>query len=472
MSGVEAHRSAGPARLRWAVLVPGAASVAFGVSLVASAGNPVLGWTVLGALALCALIAVVAWRPVVGTYLYVSTVCLVAGIDRDTLIPLLRPNEALLAVVLIGAAVGGWYRFLGGARSPVSFTRVDLALAWFLLFSTVWPVTSVLVRGAWPTPLDVASLLPVCKLVALYLLVRAAVLTERQSALLVRLMVRSGAVVALIALLQTLHAGPVIAVLHRFYAPDESAGEVGDRGGATLGSPLSTGDVVVIALVLLLCCHRRALLGRRESLVLGIVLCAGVPAAGEFSTWIAAVVALGLLLWRMPELRRPALRATPLVAVAAVVGAPAFLRRVGEFSGSGVPESWLGRWDNLSNFFLPRFDLTHIVLGVAPNPVLDAPETWREVIYLESGYLYFLWIGGIPLLVAFVRLSVEVLRSVRRDRLGPGAAGGCASALEILWWVLLVLTVLDPHLTVRGTGDLLFPLLALARGQSRDRQPA
>ena len=468
MSGVEANRAAGPARLRRAVLVPGAASVAFGVSLVASAADPVLGWTVLGALALCALIAVVAWRPAVGTYVYVSTVCLVAGIDRNTLIPLLRPNEALLSIVLVGASVGGWYRFLGGARSPMSFTRVDLALAGFLLFSTVWPVTSVLVRGAWPTSLDVASLLPVCKLVALYLLVRHTVLTEHQCALLVRLMVRSGAVVAL----KTLHVGPVIGVLHRFYAPDESAGEVGDRGGATLGSPLSTGDVVVIALVLLLCCHRRALFGRKESLVLGIVLCAGVPAAGEFSTWIAAVVALGLLLWRMPELRRPALRATPLVAVAAVVGAPAFLRRVGEFSGSGVPESWLGRWDNLSNFFLPRFDLTHIVLGVAPNPVLNAPETWREVIYLESGYLYFLWIGGIPLLVAFIWLSVEVLRAVRRDRLVPGVGGGCASALEILWWVLLVLTVLDPHLTVRGTGDLLFPLLALVMGRSRDRQPA
>ena len=71
----------------------------------------------------------------------------------------------------------------------------------------------------------------------------------------------------------------------------------------------------------------------------------------------------------------------------------------------GVPISWLTRWDNLSHFYLPALGDFHFLLGVRPDSVLRAPETWRDVIYLESGYLELLWVGGIPLLLGFVWLS-------------------------------------------------------------------
>ncbi len=193
-------------------------------------------------------------------------------------------------------------------------------------------------------------------------------------------------------------------------------------------------------------------------------------AAGQFSTWISAIVAFALLAWRFPELRKRAVRALPLMGLAVAVGAPALVTRLEGFSGLGVPVSWLGRYDNLTNFYLPRFDFTHILLGVSPEPVLQAPETWREVIYLEAGYLYFLWIGGIPLLIAFAYLSVVVLRTVRIVRLRLDARGACGAALEIVWWFVLVLTVIDPHLTLRGTGDLIFALLAITVGRFRDQR--
>lgn len=87
---------------------------------------------------------------------------------------------------------------------------------------------------------------------------------------------------------------------------------------------------------------------------------------------------------------------------------------------------------------------------------VDTPETWRDVIYLEAGYLQFLSIGGLPLLIAFGWLSVAVLRRTRELAGHPGAVGVTASALEICWWSLLVLAVLDPHLpkryhTISGT---------------------
>ena len=60
--------------------------------------------------------------------------------------------------------------------------------------------------------------------------------------------------------------------------------------------------------------------------------------------------------------------------------------------------------------------------------------------------------------MAVLRRSAELMDE-------PGASGAAASALWIAWWFLLVLTVLDPHLTMRGIGDLLFALIAVTTGR-------
>jgi hypothetical protein len=111
--------------------------------------------------------------------------------------------------------------------------------------------------------------------------------------------------------------------------------------------------------------------------------------------------------------------------------------------------------------YLPHFNWVTTLIGVSPNEVLQAPERWREVIYLESGVLYFLWVGGIPLLAAFIWLSVRTLRSVKPALGHPGPFGAAASSLDIVWRFLLVLTLIDPHLQLRGTGDLIFTLLGI-----------
>jgi hypothetical protein len=209
----------------------------------------------------------------------------------------------------------------------------------------------------------------------------------------------------------------------------------------------------------------RGLLDRRERLGLGLVLGAGVLATGQFSTWISAVVAAGLILWRFTTVRNSSLRFVWLVPVALAIGAPALIGRLEGFSEFGVPRSWIGRWSNLSNFYLPKFGFINVLMGVSPDSVLDAPERWRDVIYLESGYLELLWIGGIPLLAAFAWLSVVVLRRTRELMAQPGAVGAAAATLWVCWWFVLILTVLDPHLTLRGTGDLLFMLIGITAGR-------
>jgi hypothetical protein len=441
--------------------------------ILAVAAGPLLALATIGVLVLVGLFAAAAYRPVFATYGYLGTLPLIAGIDRGNLIPLVRPNEALLVVLIAGALFGVYLRWCRGDRVPLQLNQLDIPLGFFLLMSTAWPLLSMILRGNTPLTSDLAAVLPVCKLVAIYLLVRFSVTTGAQLVRCFRLIIWPGAVVAVIAILQTLHFGPVVSVLQAVWTPDSNVAALAERGTTTLGSPLATGDYLVICLTLLICCGMRGLLDHRERLALGLVLGAGVLATGQFSTWISAVVAGGVILWRFSALRRSSLRLLWLVPVALAVGAPALVGRLQGFGEFGVPSSWIGRWNNLSTFYLPRFGFINVLLGVSPNSVLPAPERWRDVIYLESGYLDLLWIGGIPLLAAFGWLSIVVLRRTGKlmaDSGGPsdgqpGALAAAASTLWVSWWCLVILTVLDPHLTFRGSGDLLFVLLGMTTGR-------
>jgi hypothetical protein len=460
-----------PAVSRWLGL--GAAGCAVAGGILAVAAGPLLALAAIGVLVLVGLFVAAAYRPVFATYAYLGTLPLIAGINRGNLIPLVRPNEALLVVLVAGALVGGYLRWCRGDRVPLQLNQLDIPLGLFLLMSTAWPLLSMMLRGHTPVSSDLAAVLPVCKLVAIYLLVRFSVTTEGQLVRCFRLIIWPGAVVAVIAILQTLHFGPVVSMLQAIWTPDSNAAALAERGTTTLGSPLATGDYLIICLTLVVCCGMRGLLERRERLALGLVLGAGILSTGQFSTWISAVVAGGVILWRFSTVRRNSLRLLWLVPVALAVGAPALIGRLQGFGEFGVPRSWIGRWSNLSTFYLPRFGFINVLLGVSPNSVLPAPERWRDVIYLESGYLNLLWIGGIPLLAAFGWLSVVVLRRTGKLIAQPdGSSGGqpgalsvAASTLWVSWWLVVILTVLDPHLTFRGSGDLLFVLMGMTTGR-------
>jgi hypothetical protein len=452
------------------LIVTGAVLLSALAGVVAALYGSTAAYGLVGVAFAALLFATAALYPIFATYSYLITLPIIAGIDRDTLLPLVRPNEGLLALVVAGAVFGAFLRYVRGDDIRLKFyPAVDVPLAVFLLMSTVWPLTSLTLRGHVPSGEEYAAILPMAKLVGIYFLVRYTVTNEHQILRTIRFIVWPGAVVALIAVLQTLRFPPVTALLDTLWNSGANAAnpdELGDRGSATLGSPIATGDVVIICLILVLCCGARGLLGRRERLVLAMILGTGVFAAGQFSTWIAALVGFALIAWRFPDLRRQATRFAPLALVALVIGAPAFLGRlegIGEY-GLPVPESWLGRYDNLRFMYLPHFDWVTTLIGVSPDTAVLAAERWREVIYLESGILYFLWIGGIPLLAAFLWLSLRVLRTVRPAIRHPGAFGACASSLEIVWLFLLVLTLIDPHLQLRGTGDLIFTLLAITVG--------
>ena len=409
-----------------------------------------------------ALVIVVAWRPVFAIYFYLATLPFIAGFERGTLIPGVRLNEALLVVLVAGALAGGYIRGVRGVRFQPRAGPLDVPLAGFAVAAVLWPLASMLVRGVDPGRDDVAAVLPVVKLAALYVLVRVTVRVGTQVVWCIRLMVASATGVAAIAVLQTLGFEPILRILR---AIDPTASYVVDRGATTLMNPIASGDYILIGLVLLVTSSSRNLFRPWIRTGAGFVLTAGVFAAGQFSTWLAALVVAALLFWRTPAARRSALRLLPLLCVAALVGAPAVIRRVLDFSAGSLPVSWQVRFDNLAHLYLPTLiGRGGFLIGVSPDSVVVPPDTVRDTVYMESGYLQLLWIGGLPLFIAFVALSYALLRNSSRLASRADGVGACASALFVVWGMVIVLMVLDAHLYMRGVGDLIFVLFGIVGG--------
>jgi hypothetical protein len=209
--------------------------------------------------------------------------------------------------------------------------------------------------------------------------------------------------------------------------------------------------------------------GQRVVMALTAVLFAvAALASGQFSGVLGLLVVAIATGWSLRRLKLVLVSLLPLTAVAAVVLQPAIAARLDRLDpATGLPLQWTGpngRLSNLETFFWPRLtEGLNWLLGVQTSARLPAPEQWREWIWIESGYTWLLWNGGVPLLLAFLIYVAVVARVSGRTIAGAGpsafkvvAAAAFAGVLQ-----LALLMVVDPHLTMRGAADVLFPLVAI-----------
>jgi hypothetical protein len=430
----------------------------------------------LGAMALATAVAL---YPPLGAYLLLATTPLIVGIERGVAIPVLRPNEVL--ILLVGGSLLA--RHLVGLPTVHLFRDrvrgVDASILALAITSSLTPVLWMVARGKQVTSDDLLYAMTLWKYFAVYLIVRSSVRTERQVLRCLWISIIVASVVAVVAILQVLNLFGVPGLLASHYV---TPGDVEDlfeaRGSATLGSPFAVADVLTLNLAIafgLLVWKRR-----RPVLIIGIsvLLLLGVPASGQFSSVIALVVgavAVGLLTRRLKRVGIVLLGVAP---VAVLVLQPVVARRLSDFDPiTGLPYSWVGRLRNLRTYFWPElFSDFNYVLGVRPSARIRVNLAWREYVWIESGHTWLLWTGGIPLVLAFVWFLVVCLRKTARvARARTDAIGIAALACFSGLCIVAVLMALDPHLTLRGTADLLFSLLALActahpRRRERDRE--
>ena len=431
----------------------------------------------LGAVLGLAVFVAMVVRPTFGAYTYILVGPLVTGMARGDLLPFVRPNEALFLVIVTAIGVRAVLDYLS-RRSPFpTLNAVDLGLLFMAVASSIIPILWKQARGLALTSDDIMYSLVLWKYLLLYMAFRVTIRTTAQVHRCLTLSMVSAAVVALVGMLQVSNLFGVPEFLHTHYdQPFEGHKDVlTERGTSTVASSFSFGDMMIMnfAIAYTMLQHKRR--GRWLLMGAAAMFLGGCIAAGAFSGYIGlvvAVVALGVITGQLVRLIGFGI---PAGVVASILFLPVIAGRLEGFeSPAGVPHSWRGRWINLEQEFFPQlFSGFNWLLGVQPAPRLPAPETWRDFIYIESGYVWLLWIGGIPFLAAFVFFVwVAAKRLWRTVHERDDAIAVAATASLTSFSFIVVLMLLDPHLTARGAADLFYVLLALALVRPREaRRP-
>jgi len=413
----------------------------------------------VGLALLAALFVFVAIRPVWAAYIFLATQPFVGGIDRGALIPLFRPSEAIQLMLTTAVLAGVVVRVIRGEQLSVRFTRLDRAVALLAIVSSFWPLCWQFARGHVPSSTDFQSTVVLWRLASLYALFRWVVRTREQARRCLWILLVSASFLAIFAILDSLGiwhpAGP--------WTPTINSGPSTGRGGATLDSAIAVGDYLSYSLGVALVYLLR---GRKPRwLVAGAtgVIVLGILGTGQFSAWIGMLIVIVVVARAEKQMAQLMKWVVPAGALAALVAGPVIAQRLAGFSGSKLPQSWEIRWSNVTTLYLPRLAGFRWVFGVRPDTTLIPPDTLRSIVYLESGYLWLFYVGGIPLVVTFLYFLYRGLAHTKKviarrtDDIGVAAV-----ATRGALWCLAFLTILDPHLTMRGGGDLFFCLLGLS----------
>ena len=146
--------------------------------------------TVAGMLG-CIAFPIIVARPEYGAYIILLANPLIVGIARGQLGSILRPNEFLLAFVLIAICIRGVLLVHGHRRSFVAFDQFDTALLILVGAGSVAPVLWRNARGLTLSEDDLLYALVLLKYYALFRVFRSAISTTRQVEICLRLSVAS-----------------------------------------------------------------------------------------------------------------------------------------------------------------------------------------------------------------------------------------------------------------------------------------
>jgi putative peptidoglycan lipid II flippase len=453
-------RRIAPAVRRWRL----DAALLIGPLAVGALAGVKIKYSVLAVIA----IGIAGWvmaKPAVAAYLLIFLTPLIVGFNDAVVVSALRPNETLMVWLAVVIALRWLIRVRSGEVRLPRLDGVDWSLIALGITSSVLPLVMMKVRQRATTTDDLLYSIVLWKLMAEYVIVRTVITTREQAMRCLKLSLVTAAIVCAIGILQSLGLHSVTGFLAKYYTPtglDTSL--TSGRGGSLLGLPAAVADLAILNLAIAVAMIVR---GHPRRLWLGglaALFALGVVAAAEFSTFIGLFVAL-VALMVVTKSGRIAVYAIPVALVGGVLLWPVIQTRLSGFdSATGLPISWTDRLYNLRTYFWPTLFADHNwILGVRPAARIPLTTKRFSYVWIESGYTWLLWGGGLPLLASYLALVGTSIRKGLACARRADSAGIAGTAVVTAVCAQAVLMILDPHLTYRGSGDLFFMMLALVR---------
>jgi hypothetical protein len=348
------------------------------------------GVKVKDALILTAVVLIgglVVAKPAAAAYLLIFLTPLIVGLDVGSVVPLVRPNEALLALFAVAIAVRWLARVRTGDRQWPKLDGVDFSLIALCLTSSALPLIMMVGRQRAIQNDDILYSIVLWKLTAEYVVVRSVIVTREQAMRCLALFMASAAIVCVVGILQTLNKFGALTLLAKYYAPMNTTSDLSQgRGSSLLGLPAAVADLAIIGLAIAVALIVRGSRWRWLLSCLAVRYAFAVVAAAEFSTVLGLLVAVVVIVI-LTKSTRIIGYAIPVAVIGAVFLWPVIEIRLSGFqSASGLPSSWLVRLYNLRTYFWPPlFSDYNWILGVRPSARVAVPTTEYGYVWIESG---------------------------------------------------------------------------------------
>jgi hypothetical protein len=448
----------------WAVGAILAAAVPVGLIALAMTKTPLT--LVIGGLAGLVLLGVTAWRPTVGCLFLVVAVPLTAGLGRGTVLPLVRPSEALMAVVIVGTLVHEL-----PIRRQLGYSALDLAVTAFAVGGTLVP-WAVLFLGRQPFGADTwtAVLAPI-QYVVIFLLFSRLQMSDKTLRLLFALQLAVGTGIAIIGLAQLAALPGVREFIDSTY-PFGGGGEAICQFGVCRPTSLlehwsSYGAYAVLTYTIGL-----ALVATRKSVFSSrwLPLVLGINAVAVFASQTqAAVIGMVLVTLLVFAHRRHLPRQLLITCLVLAIGLGLFWPQIqarvdqqlaGPSSGGlATPESLQTRDRYWNEFFLPVVT-ENIWVGTGTLVPTSVPD--RLVKYVDNEYLRMALRGGVIgvglLLLMLASIAVAGWRQRYSSDPLTQAIGAMAFAYAL---VLAIMGWTAEYLTFAGVSQLFWMVAGL-----------
>jgi hypothetical protein len=424
-----------------------------GVPLAELGIAAVLGVLVLG---------LTAWRPAAGCAALALAVPLTAGLGRGTVIPVLRPNEALALLVLAGLAANQFWR-----PRPLVFSGLDLIVAGFAL-SEVFIPWLVLFLGTTPAGQDTwRTVLSPLQYLIVYVLFSRSDQTPRSLRLTLNLVMLASVAVAVVAVAELLNANARNLIGVYYPTPPWPSWDPVYRPASLLGHYSAVGGFALMNCTLALALATARVSGF-DARWLSIVMAANIAALLASETWAPLVTLPIAMLVVLVHGRRVPLH---LVVVMGALGAcllvlwPFIAGRVDQqqlFVGGGglhLPASMETRIRYWQEFFLPAA-AHHFWLGTGTTLPSEVPD--QLALNVDNEYLFAVFragVSGLVLLIGmFAALSVVAWRERRSpDPMTRALAAACAASVI----AIALIGVTSQYLTFSAVSQMFWMLVGL-----------